>query len=52
MGKSMIHKLKKEDRDRHFPEYNGGKGSHARKSSKEVRTSYSKGYDAINWNKK
>jgi hypothetical protein len=52
MGKNMVHKLKKKDRDRHFPESNGGKGSHARKSTTETKEAFSKGYDAINWNKK
>ena len=28
-GPNLIHKLPKKDRDRHFPESNGGKGSHA-----------------------
>ena len=26
MGQSLVHKLEKKDRDRHFPESNGGKG--------------------------
>jgi hypothetical protein len=33
IGKNMIHKLDKATRERHFPESNGGKGSHARKST-------------------
>ena len=48
-GKNMIHKLDKETRNRHFPESNGGKGSHARKSTVESRTVYKSNYDAIDW---
>jgi hypothetical protein len=48
-GKNLIHKLDKETRNRHFPESNGGKGSHARKSTVESRTVYKSNYDAIDW---
>mgnify|MGYP003631862199 FL=1 len=48
-GKNMIHKLDKETRNRHFPESNGGKGSHARKSTVESRTVYKSNYDDIDW---
>ena len=51
-GKSMLHKLSKETRDRHFPESNGGKGSKPRTSTQETRDNYKKGYDAIDWSKK
>ena len=52
VGKGVIHKLDKATQSRHFPEFNGGKGSHARKSTTETKEAFSKGYDAINWNKK
>jgi|TARA_R110000803_G_scaffold33059_2_gene72539 hypothetical protein len=48
-GPNLIHKLDKETRNRHFPEYNGGKGSHARKSTVKSRDVYKSNYDAINW---
>ena len=48
-GKNLIHKLDKATRDRHFPESNGGKGSHARKSTAESRSVYKSNYDAIDW---
>ena len=48
-GKNLIHKLDKETRNRHFPESNGGKGSHARKSTVESRTVYKSNYDDIDW---
>lgn len=48
-GPSMIHKLDKATRDRHFPEVNGGKGSHARTSTKESRDTYKANFDAIDW---
>jgi hypothetical protein len=51
-GPNLIHKLPKKDRDRHFPESNGGKGSHARKSTQETRDAFKKNYDAIDWSKK
>ena len=51
-GKSMLHKLSKETRDRHFPESNGGKGSRPRTSTPETREKFAKGYDAIDWSKK
>ena len=51
-GQSLIHKLPKKDRDRHFPESNGGKGSHARKSTQDTRDAFKKNYDAIDWTKK
>ena len=47
--KNLIHKLDKETRNRHFPESNGGKGSHARKSTVESRTVYKSNYDDIDW---
>ena len=37
MGQSLVHKLEKKDRDRHYPEYTGGKGSHARRYDKTTR---------------
>lgn len=46
-GKSLVHKLDKETRDRHFPEYNGGKGSYARKTTTESRKAFSDNYDRI-----
>lgn len=48
-GTSMIHKLDKATQNRHFPEVNGGKGSHARTSTKETREVYKANFDAINW---
>lgn len=48
-GPNLIHKLNKETRDRHFPESNGGKGSHARKSTVESRTVYKSNYETIDW---
>ena len=48
-AKNLIHKLDKETRNRHFPESNGGKGSHARKSTVESRTVYKSNYDDIDW---
>ena len=51
-AKSLIHKLDKETRSRHFPESNGGKGSHARKSTQSSRKSFKSNYDAIDWSKK
>ena len=50
-GKSLVHKLDKETRDRHFPEYNGGKGSHARKSTPSSREVFKSNYDKIDWSK-
>ena len=40
-------KLDKETRDRHFPEYNGGKGSRARKSTAQSRKAYADNWDRI-----
>ena len=51
-GKNLIHKLDKETRNRHFPESNGGKGSHARKSTQSSRESFKSNYDAIDWGRK
>jgi hypothetical protein len=48
---NMLGKLDKETRARHFPESNGGKGSHARKSTKETREVYKTKFDAIDWSK-
>ena len=48
-AQNMIHKLDKETRNRHFPESNGGKGSHARKSTQISRTVYKSNYDKIDW---
>ena len=45
--KGLLHKLDKKTRDKHFPEHNGGKGSHARKSTVESREVYKSNYDAI-----
>jgi hypothetical protein len=50
-GTNIIHKLDKETRDRHFPEYNGGKGSHARKSTASSREVFKSNYDKIDWSK-
>jgi hypothetical protein len=41
------HKLDKETRDRHFPEYNGGKGSRPRKFATNSSQSYKDGWDRI-----
>jgi hypothetical protein len=41
------HKLDKETRDRHFPEYNGGKGSRPRKFASNSSQSYKDGWDRI-----
>ncbi len=48
-NKGLLHKLDKKTRDKHFPEHNGGKGSHARKSTVESREVYKSNYDAIDW---
>jgi hypothetical protein len=45
--KGHLHKLDKETRNRHFPESNGGKGSHARKTTAESRQAYRDNYDRI-----
>ena len=47
--KGLLDKLDKKTRDKHFPEHNGGKGSHARKSTVESREVYKSNYDAIDW---
>jgi hypothetical protein len=52
VGKNLIHKLDKETKDRHFPESNGGKGSHARKSTAESRETFKSNYDNIDWSDK
>jgi hypothetical protein len=50
---NMIHKLDKATRERHFPESNGGKGSHARKSTPtESRETFKSNYDNIDWSDK
>ena len=52
MGKkrpNVVHRLDKETRDRHFPEYNGGKGSHPRTSTPITRNRFTNNYDSINW---
>ncbi len=49
--KGHLHKLDKETRNRHFPESNGGKGGHARKSTAETRQAYGDGYDVTDWSK-
>jgi hypothetical protein len=46
---SKLHTIDKKTRDRHFPELNGGKGSHARTSTKESRGVYKDNFDAIDW---
>ena len=50
--KPLLAALDKKTRDRHFPESNGGKGSHARKSTPESRDKFKAAYDAIDWSKK
>jgi stalled ribosome alternative rescue factor ArfA len=50
--KPLLAALDKKTRERHFPESNGGKGSHARKSTQETRDAFKKNYDAIDWTKK
>ena len=45
--KGHIHKLPKKDIERHFPEKNGGKGSHARKNTKAGREAFRANYDRI-----
>ena len=52
VGKGLIHKLDKKTRNRHFPESNGGKGSHARKSTTNSRESFKSNYDEIDWSYK
>ena len=47
----MIHKLDKATQNRHFPEFDGGKGSHPRSSTKETREVYKDNFDAIDWSK-
>jgi hypothetical protein len=49
--KGHLHKLDKETRNRHFPESNGGKGGHARKSTKETREAYKANFGTIDWSK-
>ena len=49
--KSKVHTLDKETRRRHFPEFDGGKGSHPRSSTKETREVYKDNFDAIDWSK-
>ena len=49
--KGHLHKLDKETRNRHFPESNGGKGSHARKSTAESRQAYRDTYHRISGKK-
>lgn len=47
MGKGYLDQLPKADIDRHFPEKNGGKGAHARKSTAESRQRFRNNYDLI-----
>lgn len=48
-GPNMIHKLDKATQNRHFPEVNGGKGSHPRSSTRETREVYKDNFDKIDW---
>ena len=50
-GPNMIHKLDKATQNRHFPEFDGGKGSHPRSSTRETREVYKDNFDAIDWSK-
>ena len=47
MGKGYLDQLPKADIERHFPEKNGGKGAHARKSTAESRQRFRNNYDLI-----
>jgi|TARA_B110000967_G_C18859569_1_gene549134 hypothetical protein len=49
VAQDLLKTLDKETRDRHFPEKNGGKGDHARKSDKRTREAYASNYDKIKW---
>jgi len=55
-GKSMVDKLDKETKDRHFRNHsanaNGGKGDGNRTSTAETRAKYKSMYDQIDWSKK
>ena len=51
-GPNHVHSLDKETRDRYFPEYNGGKGSMPRTSSKTSRQRFEDNFDKINQSKK
>tara|TARA_R100000935_G_scaffold22749_1_gene41789 strand:- start:785 stop:946 length:162 start_codon:yes stop_codon:yes gene_type:complete len=50
--KGFIHKLPKKDIERHFPEKNGGKGSHARNTTVSSRKLFKSNFDSIDWSKK
>jgi len=50
--KGFLDKLPKKDIDRHFPEKNGGKGSHARKTTVSSRRLFKSNFDSIDWSKK
>ena len=52
MSKGFLDKLPKKDIDRHFPEKNGGKGSHARKTTPNSRKKFTSNFDSINWRNK
>ena len=44
---SKVHTLDKKTRRRHFPEFDGGKGSHPRSSTRETRAAYKDNFDKI-----
>ena len=46
---SKVHTLDKETRRRHFPEFDGGKGSHPRSSTRETREVYKDNFEKIDW---
>ena len=48
---SLLHKLDKKTRDRHFPESNGGKGGHSRTTTTTTRANFSKNHGEIDWSK-
>jgi len=54
----LMHKISKEDKKRHFPELNGGKGDClfrgrlGKELNNEKQDNYRKGYDNIDWSKK
>ena len=52
MAKGHMDKIDKKTRDRHFPEFSGGKGSKPRKSTDKSRKAFKTNYDAIDWGKK
>tara|TARA_R110000803_G_scaffold48943_1_gene101826 strand:+ start:142 stop:318 length:177 start_codon:yes stop_codon:yes gene_type:complete len=55
-GKSMVHKLNKETKKEHFPNWDannsGGKGDGKRTSTPETRKAFKSGFDGIDWSKK